>query len=555
MSEGSMTGDLPTAPSPAARESNEPPGHLQHRIIAAPQRDWERLWLWASERVNPIVVKEVRQSLKSRQFTISFGLTLIAAVSWTLIAISMMVPRIFYMPAGVPLLTGYFCILAVPLMIIIPLVAFLSLTAETEDSTFELLSISALSAQQIVYGKMASACVQILLYLSALAPSIVLTYLLRGVGLSSILLLLAWTVVLSIAETALGMLLGAIARTRMLQVIAAVVLLGGLFWAMYMWLYFVMDFGLPSMPIPGRQEYLISAGLASVLAAICTIALRAAAAAIDFPSENHSTPLRRRILALLCLVCFWTLLLIIASQELQVAQFMLIAVFVPAMVIGTLITGERGVISPRAQRSLPQSFLGRVFLTWFYPGAGLGYVFIVCIYAAFVATIAALEMSYEGKFNFRGGMSQSVWELGYVLLGYLAIYVGINRLLMMLVPRKQPSRMVAAVAMMVALLLLSHLGPLFAVYYASDYRPFDYAWHQSFNIFWTIDEAFNANSSDLQLSMVIITLCAIAVFGLNLLLCTRDVMLVRVGLPPRVRDDELANRPATALPADPFVDA
>ena len=78
------------------------PGDLQHHIDS--QR-WERLWLWASERVNPIVVKEVRQSLKSKQFTVSFGLTLIAAVGWTLIAISMMVPRIFYMPAGVPLLS------------------------------------------------------------------------------------------------------------------------------------------------------------------------------------------------------------------------------------------------------------------------------------------------------------------------------------------------------------------------------------------------------------------------------------------------------------------
>ena len=115
---------------------------------------------------------------------------------------------------------------------------------------------------------------QILLYLSALAPSIVLTYLLRGVGLSSILLLLGWTVVLSIAETALGMLLGAIARTRMLQVIAAVVLLAGLFLVYVHVAELHHRLWLSSMPVPGRSEFLISAGLASVLAAIVTIALR-----------------------------------------------------------------------------------------------------------------------------------------------------------------------------------------------------------------------------------------------------------------------------------------
>ncbi len=527
---------------------------FQHRMLDVPQRGWERVWLWASERVNPIVIKEVRQSLKSKQFTISFGLTLIAAVGWTLIAISMMVPRIFYMPAGVPLLAGYFCILATPLMIIIPLVAFLSLTTETEDSTFELLSISALSAQQIVYGKMASACVQILLYLSALAPSIVLTYLLGGVGLSSILLLLGWTVILSIAETALGMLLGAIARTRMLQVIAAVVLLGGLFWSMGMWLTFVIGYGLPSMPVPGRDEILVSAGLASVLAAIVTIALRAAAAAIDFPSENHSTPLRRRILALLSLVCFWTLVLSLMSQQLQVAQMMLIPVFVPILVIGTLMTGERGIISPRAQRSLPKSFMGRVFLTWFYPGAGLGYVFVVCIFAAFVATIAALELAFEGEFTDRSGRNTSVLVLGLVLLCYLAFFVGVNRLLMMLVPRQQPSRMVGAVAMMAAILLLSHLVPLFVAYFANDYREFPYDWHQALNIIWTVREIFDNSSVDLGASMKIITLSAIGIFGLNLLLCTRDVMLVRVGLPPRVREEELDQQPTPPPAIDPFDD-
>ncbi|MCA9133244.1 MAG: hypothetical protein KDA45_08815, partial [Planctomycetales bacterium] len=174
------------------------PTTLQHRMTNLPESGWERAWLWASERINPIVIKEVRQSLKSKQFTISFGLTLIAAVSWTLIAVSLMVPRIFYLPGGMPLLAGFFCILTVPLMVIIPFSAFRSLTAETEDSTFELLSISSLSALQIVHGKMASACVQILLYLSALAPCIVLTYLLRGVGLFTILFLLGLTVVFAV---------------------------------------------------------------------------------------------------------------------------------------------------------------------------------------------------------------------------------------------------------------------------------------------------------------------------------------------------------------------
>ncbi len=526
--------------------------NFKHRITDDPLRGWEQWWLWASERINPIVVKEVRQSLKSKQFTISFGLTLIAAVSWTLVAISLMVPRIFYMPAGIPLLSGYFCILVAPLMVIIPFGAFLSLTAETEDSTFELLSISALSALQIVHGKMASACVQILLYLSALAPCIVLTYLLRGVGLYTILFFLGWTVVLSICETALALLLGAIARTRMLQVGAAVAALAGLFFAVGTWLTFLLSVGLQSFTNPASSEWVVVLALVTILAVAVSLVLRAAAAAIDFASENHSTPLRRKIFSLLVLVSFWSMLGIIVAEEMTIANILLVGVFIFLMVVGTLVTGERGVISPRAQRGLPQTFLGRAFLTWFFPGAGLGYIFVVAMFAALFGVISVFDLYYDGKFQ-RNNNAATI-SVGYLLLCYLAFYVGLNRLIMMMIPRQVPARMLASIALMIATLVMTHMLPLFFAYYANDYRDFDYAWHQAFNIFWSVAEVSDNNSLDIGASIAIITLCAIAVFGLNLVFCTRDVMLVRVVVPPRIRDDDGLNQPTPPLPVDPFAD-
>ncbi len=525
---------------------------FRHRITDLPQRGWERLWLWVSERINPIVVKEVRQSLKSKQFTISFGLTLIAAVSWTLIAISLMVPRIFYMPAGMPLLAGYFCILAAPLMVIVPFGAFLSLTAETEDSTFELLSISALSALQIVHGKMSSACVQILLYLSALAPCIVLTYLLRGVGLYTILLFLAWTVVLSVCETALALLIGAVARTRLLQVGAAVLVLAGLFLGVGLWLTFLLNEGLTRSTEPDSSVLVAIFATFMIIAMIVSLILRAAGAAIDFPSENNSTPLRIRILVCVTLTFFWLLFLTIQVQDEEPIIGFLFGSFIVLMVIGALITGERGIISPRAQRSLPRTFVGRVFLTWLYPGAGLGYVYLVCSYAAIVGSVIATEFFYRNIFRNQTGLSIVV--AGYLLLCYLTFYLGLNRLIIMAVPRQLPARMIGSVALLVAMLFLAHLIPLFLVYFANDYRDFPYGWHQAFNIIWTTGEAIDRVSADIGVSMVILTLCAIGVFGLNLVLCTRDVMLVRVALPPRVRQDENVLQSPEPVSTDPFAD-
>ena len=34
-------------------------------------------------------------------------------------------------------------------------------------------------------------------------------------------------------------------------------------------------------------------------------------------------------------------------------------------------------LSPRVKRDLPQTLLGRIFLTWFAPGPGTGYMFAV----------------------------------------------------------------------------------------------------------------------------------------------------------------------------------
>ncbi len=543
MSQASLMGNLP----------DDQVAEFKHRISEIPDGGWERVWLWFSERINPIVVKEVRQSLKSKQFTISFGLTLIAAVGWTLIAISLMVPRIYYMPGGLPLLAGFFCILTLPLMVIIPFSAFRSLTAETEDSTFELLSISALSASQIVYGKMASACLQIVLYLSALAPCIVLTYLLRGVGLFTILFLLGLTVVFSISETALALLFASVARTRMLQNGMAVLALAGLLLAFFGWTALLINEGFDEFSNPPREVYVVIFALLTIVALAVSLVLRAAAAAIDFPSENHSSPLRRRLLGLLTLVLFWVLFAVVASSEGAIAISLLIGAFVVLMFIGALVTGERGVISPRAQRTLPKTFFGRVFLTWFYPGAGLGYIFLVCMFAALVVTLACVELYYDSSLNNFFGDS-SVVAAGYMLLCYLVIYLGINRLLMMAFSRQLPVRMIGSTALLIVLLVLAHLLPLLFVYYMNDYREFDYGWHQAFNIVWSTTEAVENLSLDIGASIVIVTLCAIAVFGLNLLLSTRDVMLVRVAQPPRVRDEVGAETQAAASPADPFAD-
>src|SRR3954469_18747948 len=142
------------------------------------------------DRLNPILVKEARQAMKSRQFVVTFALLLIGGWAWTVLFIAAGIPSIYYSPVGPALLHGYFLVLSVPLLIVVPYAAFRSLAGEWEDGTFELLSITALSARQIVSGKLASAVLQMMVYYSALAPCIAFTYLLRGIDIVTVALLL-----------------------------------------------------------------------------------------------------------------------------------------------------------------------------------------------------------------------------------------------------------------------------------------------------------------------------------------------------------------------------
>jgi hypothetical protein len=536
---------------------------LKHRMLETPAKRWEKWWVWASELANPIVIKEVRQSLKSRQFSIAFGFTLIAAVGWTILAISLGVPRILYVPGGALLLTGYFTILILPLMVIIPFSAFRSLTTETEDSTFELLSISALSATQIVHGKMASAMVQIMLYLSALAPCIVLTYLLRGVSLFTILFLLGLTLTFSICETALALLFAAVGRTRMVQNLVSVLVLAGLLFGAFGWISVLFAGIMDEIARFPREAYIVLFAIATIVATAVSLVLHAAAAAIDFPAENHSTRLRLRVIGLTTLVFFWSLLGAVAIREPEALLFMITGIFVFMLAVGGLITGEYGVISPRAQRTLPKTFLGRIFLTWLFPGSGLGYVFVICLFTGMAASLAILEVYYSVTLN-NWFASDSVAVCGYLYLCYLAFYLGLNRLLLLCLPQSMPSKMLGSGAMLIVMLATVHLVPLLAVYYLNDFRNPDYDWHQAFNIPWTVNEVTRMGlgatlsnfSGNLGRGFMLLTLCAVGVFGLNLFLCTKDILLVRVAEPTRVREDKgLSPTDAPPKVDDPFADA
>jgi hypothetical protein len=528
-----------------------------HRICNPPAQKWEQWWVRGGEWLNPILVKEVRQALKSRQFELSFGLTLVAAIAWTFLAVAIALPSIYYVPSGATLLGGYLFLLSVPLHIVIPFSAFRSLTSEIEESTYEMLCITQLSARQIVEGKMATASLQVLLYVSALAPCIVMTYLLRGISLWAVLLVLLGGVAYSLLLVAMALLVAAASQTRTGQSGMSVLLLAILVISFFSTTSTLLSsLAMEWMSAtPPREIWVILFATLTLFWAVYKVLMQAAAAAIDFPSENKSTAVRWRLLVLVGLASFWYWMWTFSlgtsrgSGVEEFQYFLHSCFFAVALGVGGLICGERGVVSPRAQRTLPATFLGRVFLTWMGPGAGLGYIFLVLVCGCLMVTELMLLLILPDRIGYPNPSPMLLMLWG--LFGYLVFYVGVCRLIMLMIGRRMAAPMVVSFTVLVTLLLLCHLVPYFLAAWLSDFREVEYGWHQSLNIFMTMYEATSGNWSGILPSLTILTLASGVVFGLNLLLATRDVMLVRIGVPERVQLEQSPPRPVAGVP-DPF---
>ena len=78
----------------------------------------DRIAIRCGDAINPILVKETRQALKSRQFVVTFSLLLFAALAWTIAGSLLLMPQIYFVPSAPTLLVGYYLVLAVPMLLV-----------------------------------------------------------------------------------------------------------------------------------------------------------------------------------------------------------------------------------------------------------------------------------------------------------------------------------------------------------------------------------------------------------------------------------------------------
>ncbi|MDZ4780461.1 MAG: hypothetical protein SGJ19_09440 [Planctomycetia bacterium] len=518
-----------------------------------------------NQRLNPILVKEARQALKSRQFTVTFTLVLAAAWGWTMLGVAVVGPSIYYGSSGLFLFGGYFVILNFALLVVVPFSAFWSLATERADGTYELLSVTTLTPRHVITGKLASAMLQMLVYYSALAPCLAFTYLLRGIDIPLIGMVMFYMFHGSLGLSAIGLLVATATSERHWQVVLSVFMVAGLllvFFIASMAAVNIAEFN--GIAISDPEFWIGNLAVLSVFWGYFALVVQASSAQLDFPSNNRSTKLRVVMLFQQLLFLGWMTYGIYLSEER--AFFVLLLTFsgIHWAVMGAFMVGEAGELSLRVRRQLPQSFLGRAFFTWFNPGSGSGYVFALGSYLALVVLTVIAEMIWQQAAPASYTQSMTVtWmkdfnplTFGMVMFLYLAGYLGLTRLIMLLLRRAGWGTMFMSLLVTILLILLGCGIPL-SIHLMEPFWRSEYSLVEASNPFWTLME-MSEDSLPISQQLAVLALLGLPtglIVLLNLPTIAREVQQVRASKPRRVVEDDKSLQPsAEPLRKNPWDD-
>lgn len=532
-----------------------------------PATRWDRLDAvlgTASEYLNPILVKETRQALKSKQFLITFTLLLILGWGWSLLYLSIQYMQfgggVAYAPQGAGMLAGYYVVLSFPLIIIVPFTAFRSLSVEREDGTHELVAITTLRPYQIVGGKLGSAILQMLIYLSALAPCMAFTYMLRGIDLMLIVMVVGHLLVVSVFLSVLGLCFATVTTVRAWQMV-----LGVIFILMLVFIFLValqpVIYGIVE-ELPQYQEthfWSVQLLIVTILIGYGAMLFLSALARITFDSDNRSTKLRWGMFALhLAGVAWGVWLWMVEGHEAGLA-ILIVWAAIHWWLMGSLMVGEPADVSPRVRRQLPGTFLGRSFLSWFYPGPGSGYMLASMSMLALFALLAILNIA-------TADVDSEFILLSLFMVCYVVIYVGVTRLVMLLMQNVAQGGIFLSLLLGIVILLTGTMVPLGIQMGITGYyrTTFDYSvllLPCPFVAPWAVLDNQLTEISLLGMSLpveaVLLTAFAGCMLLLNMLLAAREVDRLREAPPERVIEEEAALHPEKAKtePSSPWDEA
>lgn len=238
-------------------------------------------------RLNPVWIKEVRQSLRSRLFRVGYLFTLLIAAMASVLAVSSGSEA-----TGGALFAVVYAALIFSICGLVPFYVFFTAPGEGQGRAMDLVLLTGLSPGRLAAGRLLSAMTSNALFASAFLPFLAVAALLPGVDLAAGAVLLVGAFVAGACTSSVAMALGAVLKSRILRGLVGLGLSGVIF-------YVCGGAVVLALGLLDRPEQMLDPEFPLVLAGVFSLPLTmgvygfgATAAVLAHPEENRSTPLR-----------------------------------------------------------------------------------------------------------------------------------------------------------------------------------------------------------------------------------------------------------------------
>jgi hypothetical protein len=370
-----------------------------------------------SDWLSPLVVKEVRQVVRGREFSLSFGASLVAGLAVAFLGAT---DAVAGGTAGRWTFVALMACLAFLGLAVVPLGAFNALRRERIEQTFDLITLTALSSRRVVVGKLMAQAVRLTTLFAAMAPFVAMSFLLGGIDFVTIAISLVVLFMASIWVCALCVFLSALVRSRALSsvifvgvgiaVLFAVGVAGSAFRALTMGVFFGPSGG-PSLTT-SQIFWTLSIVTTAWLVTLINLLLLAVNR-LSLPTEDSVTSLRLGCLAQLLLTAGWALTFVFEPLATAKAAGYVLAVLggLHLTMLAVFAVTESPTVPRRALLRMKSSSLEGWVVRVFGPGGGRGPGSLILQLAILVVVLTPFPIDADDR------------RLALASYGYLCFFV------------------------------------------------------------------------------------------------------------------------------------
>lgn len=178
-----------TSPTPAPLENVLPAINNQSSMTIPMPQIFVRWWEKLDPKINPICLLELRTTLRKSRFFILFLITLLLSILvLSMVLLVAIADRASHDQLGKTLYMTFFILQLILVNLVFPAFTCTAIISEQERKTYELLITSDLTSTAIIQGKFLSAFIYIFLFLIAMAPLMIISFLFGGITILLIVL-------------------------------------------------------------------------------------------------------------------------------------------------------------------------------------------------------------------------------------------------------------------------------------------------------------------------------------------------------------------------------